>query len=332
MDETQIRTAGQQRCMVYPAQAFRVDIGANIGDPLDRSDLVNIGDLFTLTRSARLAELVLEGPEALHSVARDSSIGHHGAPARVLTRHHLMGARGALVDVLLLEVGDERMLMPLGPLASDDEYTLMAARDAADYAQVANVASVSFTRGSRITMGNGMQTPVEELLVGDKVLTRDNGPQPIRWVGRQTLRAEGNRAPVVITKGALNNASDLVISPDHRLFIYQRRDEIGAGRAEVLVRARHLVNNETIFQRPGGHVDYFHVLLDRHEILYVEGIQAESLRIAPEVVAGFDPDLAADLNRALEGLEQSPTRGVEPTARDLDGKDAAALLKRASRG
>jgi hypothetical protein len=49
----------------------------------------------------------------------------------------------------------------------------------------------------------------------------------------------GEFAPIVITKGALHNENDLPVSPDHRLFVCQREDKLGAGRSEVLVKVRH---------------------------------------------------------------------------------------------
>ena len=58
--------------------------------------------------------------------------------------------------------------------------------------------------------------------MGDRVLTSDDGVQAIRWIGVTTLRATGALAHIVIEAGALNNEHDLVVSPDHRLFIYQR--------------------------------------------------------------------------------------------------------------
>ena len=59
-------------------------------------------------------------------------------------------------------------------------------------------------------------------------------------------------ALICIKAGTLNNDNDLIISPDHRLFIYQRSDELGAGRAELLVKVRYLLNGDTVFTKTGG--------------------------------------------------------------------------------
>ncbi|WGH77731.1 Hint domain-containing protein [Jannaschia ovalis] len=314
------------RCAVYPAAALRVETGALMGDPIGAVEDVVAGDIYTLSDAAGARELVLARHGGAIVVAPGSSVGRAGQPVAALARHQIMGERGVTVEVLVLDLAGERLALPLGPLSPGDEYTLIAT--AAVAGELAAVAQVSFTRGTRITMSDGAQVPVERLKPGDRVLTRDHGVQPIRWTGRQTVRAEGLSAPVVIAAGALNNAEELVLSPDHRLFIYQREDRIGAGRAELLVRARHLVNGDTIRRAPGGHVDYFHLLFDAHEIIYAECIPAESLLVAPEVLAGLGEDLAGDVTRRMAGRSHRPHHGVEPTAADLDGLDAAMLLGR----
>ena len=85
------------------------------------------------------------------------------------------------------------------------------------------------------------------------------------------------------------------MSPDHRLFIYQRSDELGAGRSELLIKARHLVNGDTIHAQPGGFVDYFQLLFDRHQIIFAEGIAAETLLADHRTHAALPPELAEKL-------------------------------------
>lgn len=316
------------RCSVFPAQALVVETGALMGDAIGDLSQVVAGDIYVLDDSAIPSELILTRRGAENIVAEGSAIGISGQPIRPLARHQIMGERGAAVEVLILDLDGEHLALPLGPLSPSDEYTLIASE--AIEGNLAHVAQVSFTRGTRVTMANGLQTPVERLKSGDRVLTRDHGSQPIRWIGTQTVRAEGSNAPVVIARGTLNNAEELVMSPDHRLFIYQRRDEIGIGRAELLVRVRNLVNDDTIWRAPAGHVDYFHLLFDAHEIIYVAGIPAESLLVSPEVLAGLGEDLAEELHETVGSTPQVPHYGVEPSASDLSGIDTVDMLRRAS--
>ncbi|WP_281824309.1 Hint domain-containing protein [Jannaschia rubra] len=319
---------GLSRCMVYPADALRVETGALMGDPMGGMGDVVAGDVYVLRPGSVSRELVIARHGAGMAVTGGSSVGVPGQAVLPLARHQIMGERGATVEVLVLDVDGTRLVLPLGPLSSSDEYTLIASKPVAG--ELGHVSQVSFARGTRVTMANGLQVRVEDLAPGDRVLTRDNGAQPVRWIGTQTVRAEGSNAPVVIAAGALNNTNDLRLSPDHRLFIYQRHDAIGAGRAEVLLRARHLVNGDTIVRDEDGHVDYFHLLFDAHEIIYVEGIPAESLLVSPENLAGMGEDLARDLTRSMRGRTHRHHHGVEPNAADLDGLNAAEILRRAS--
>ena len=315
------------RCAVLPVGAFVVEFGALSGDAIGAHDEVVPGDVYTLDPSERSRELILARGPGGSVVAQGSAAGRPGDAARPLARHQVMGERGVVVELLVLDIAGERVVLPLGPLLPGEEYTLISSAPA-EAEELSGVAQVSFATGTRITVAGGRQVPVEALSVGDRVLTRDHGFRPVRWTGRQTVRAEGPTAPVVIGKGVLNNADDLMLSPDHRLFIYQRHDAIGAGGSELLVRARHLVNGETIWRHPDGYVEYHHLLFDAHEIIYVEGIPAESLLVSPEVLAGMGEDLAREVrSRSAGPMRARP--GIEPSAADLDGLDASELLRRA---
>lgn len=328
MAEVDSPLSALSRCTVFPAQSLRVEIGALMGDPIGGVDQVVAGDIYALDDGVTPDELVLARARAGMVVAEGSSIGRAGRTVNPIARHQIMSEHGATVEVLVLELDGARLALPLGPLSPAEEYTLISSAEVEG--ELANVAQVSFARGTRVTLAGGRQQPVEHLEVGDRLLTRDHGPQPVRWIGRQTVRAEGSNAPVVIEKGALNNADDLVLSPDHRLFIYQRREGDGGAEAELLIRARHLVDGERIWRDSGRYVDYFHLLFDAHEIIYVEGIPAESLLVSPEVLAGLGEDLAMDLARRMVGRSQEPRAGIEPSASDLDGLKASELLRRVS--
>lgn len=65
--------------------------------------------------------------------------------------------------------------------------------------------------------------------------------------------------------------------------------------SELLVQAQHLVDGETVFIREGGFVDYFSLVFDRHEIVYAEGIPAESLMVSEAVINRLPPELSAEV-------------------------------------
>jgi Ca2+-binding RTX toxin-like protein len=134
---------------------------------------------------------------------------------------------------------------------------------------------ICFTQGTRIATPRGAQ-PVEDIAIGDLVLTRDHGLQPVRWIGRRTVPALGSMAPIRFETGVLNNERPLLVSPQHRMLISCPDTVLLFGESEVLAAAKHLVNGGSVAQMNGGNVTYVHIMFDRHEVIYAEGAASES--------------------------------------------------------
>lgn len=323
-----------QTLPVYDCEAFRVTAGVAEGEALAFADELVLDDVYGLHPDAMRLPLSValgHGGSGL-SVAEGSRLGRSGNALHLDCCCTFMAPDSSISEALVLvEVEKDTAagiyLLPLGALRPDTDYRLVGVDRTTATTRFAEVACVSFTRGTRITMATGAQRPIEELKVGDRVLTRDDGPQAIRWIGQSTLRATGAFAPVVVRKGALNNAHDLVVSPDHRLFVYQRSDRLGAGRSEVLVKARHLINGETVIQQPGGFVDYYQLLFDEHQIIYAEGIAAESLLVDARTRAALPAGA-----RESGGHAHRRHLDYEVQERLLAKADAVDLLRRASSG
>lgn len=323
---------------VFRARDLTCVHGANEGDDLTFAEELTLDDTYWFSDSARQVRLGIESSDSgVITVGEDTGVGTPGASLHLDSCLTFMSPDGTTTEVLILvEVdmfGDAAAVyaLPLAPLTAKTDYTLVGI-DIEDAARkFAEVACVSFTRGTRITLASGAQRVIEKLSVGDRVLTRDNGVQEIRWIGHSTVRAVGEFAPIVIKAGALNNEADLVVSPDHRLFIYQREDAIGAGRRELLVKARHLVNGDTVIQQDGGFVEYYQLLFDGHEIIYAEGIAAETLLVDTRTRAALPPELDEVLARALPGHTDRPHLQFEVQKALLDQPDAAEILRSASR-
>ena len=327
-------TAPVQQLHVYPARAFRVSHGVNLGDPFGIASELEPEDVYELAPGARLARLALAQTETGLMVAEGSELGRANAPLHLDHLATLMPARGDVIEVLVMVETDPAgmiagvYLLPFSPLIPGTGHTLVKIDRGTARSRLAQMGCVSFARGTRITMGDGRQVPVEDLRPGDRVLTRDSGRQPVRWVGQQTLRATGAFAPITLAPGVLNNTGPLTLSPNHRLFVYQRVDHLGAGRSDVMVRARDLVNGVTVVESPGGFVEYFQVLFDKHEIIYAEGIAAESLFID----ASVRPGLAGDLPGGLLHAARPMRTDQQITAAEFPARDAVDLLRRASTG
>jgi hypothetical protein len=132
-----------------------------------------------------------------------------------------------------------------------------------------------FLRGTRIATLRG-EVAVENLRIGDLVVTAADGALPITWIGTRDfitrLVDEHHRAtllPIRIAAGALGEASpvrDLHVSPEHRLCV-----------DNVLIPAGMLLNGGSITRAADVDVvQYFHIELPRHAVLYADGAPAES--------------------------------------------------------
>ena len=325
-----------QSVQVFPAAAFRVTAGANQGDGIGVHDDLMADDIYMLDGGARRLRLGLAAGDGGFRVADDTALGQPGAEVHLDCMVTFMSPDGLTQDaIVLVELDPEGQigatyLLPLADFAPRTDYTLVGIDVSGAAAAFARVACVYFTRGTHITLATGEQRRVEDLRVGDRVLTRDDGVQAIRWIGMTTVRATGALAPIVIEAGALNNEHDLVVSPDHRLFVYQREDRIGAGQPELMVKARHLVNGDSVRVAEGGFVDYFQLLFDRHHIIYAEGIAAESMLIDPRTRPALPPELLDRLAQIMPGHARGGMHGLDVQKALLDRPDAIDLLRRAS--
>ncbi|MCC7320940.1 MAG: Hint domain-containing protein [Rubellimicrobium sp.] len=142
-----------------------------------------------------------------------------------------------------------------------------------------------FTPGTLIATPRG-ERPVEELGVGDRIITRDNGIQEIRWVGHKdmsgkALAAAPHLRPVLIRAGALGNGlpeRDMMVSPNHRILVSNERTQLYFEESEVLAAAKHLVGAPGIVTVDVLSTSYVHFMFDRHEVVLSNGAWTESFQ------------------------------------------------------
>ncbi len=320
-------------CQVLAADDIFVSHGVNEGDGLMGPDEVCPGDIYQLHNTHRAYRLILTRAAGQgQRVGPGSAVGREGDLLRLEARYALMGEEGDKVDLLVLSMPDgSRFALPLSPMAVRTDYTLLKIEAAPEDIGLSDLLCISFSRGTLITLANGAQRPIEELQPGDRVLTRDHGGQPIRWIGRATLKAVGPFAPVVITMGTLGNSGDLIVSQHHRMFLYQRKKVPGLPTSEILVQAKHLVDGERVFLREGGFVDFLSLVFDRHEIIYAEGVPAESLMVNDATVNRLPAELSADVKARFPGLSQLQHFGTEAGRQFLEEVGPEALFKPAAK-
>ncbi len=137
--------------------------------------------------------------------------------------------------------------------------------------------SPCYCPGTLIRTPDG-ETPVEDLAIGDQVMTKSGTARAIKWIGRRSYAGRfalgrTDILPVCIKAGALAEntpARDLRISPNHAMYF---ADENGG----VLIEAKDLVNGVSIVRADRVEkVEYFHVELESHDVLVAEGALSES--------------------------------------------------------
>ena len=171
---------------------------------------------------------------------------------------------------------------------------------------------VCFLKGTVIETSNGL-TAIEDLKSGDLVETEHHGLQAIRWIGSTRVATKEKLYPVRISAGALGRnlpQRDLLVSRQHRIVVSSQIAERMFGSRDVLVAATKLTELPGIYEdKSFEQAEYFHMLFDRHEIVFAENTPVESLYTGPEALQAV-PDLARaeilTLFPELENLDYTP--------------------------
>ncbi len=152
-------------------------------------------------------------------------------------------------------------------------------------------------RGSMIETEHGLR-PINTIRTGDRIVTQD-GLKVVRWIGRRKIMADELSAnpklhPVRIMAGALGNGlprHDLLVSRQHRMLVQSAIAHRMFGSAEVFIPAIKLTELPGIYlDQTIETVEYFHLLFDRHEVIFAEGAPTESLFTGPEALNAISED------------------------------------------
>lgn len=202
--------------------------------------------------------------------------------------------------------------------------------------QFANIENVipCFTPGTVIATPRG-ECLVQDLKVGDRIITRDNGLQPIRWIGtralsEQELQQAPHLRPVLIRAGSLAPdlpERDLLVSPQHRILVNNDKTALYFEEREVLAAAKHLTGMAGVDRTGAAGVTYIHFMLDQHEVVLSNGSWTESFQPGGSVLDGMGEaqrdeifDLFPDL-RDQEGL-----RAYQAARKSLKRHEARLLV------
>lgn len=324
------------------------------------SEAVNVGATWRWTgETVRVdgpgAPLVLEGADEIEELHRRAArsvrriVGAALRPANapiIMDLHEPLleegfvvtdGRRSYSLTVIEVGPGSASLIMFLGAVPPADT-DLWVVQITSNHPSLRNAAAPSggvicFTPGTRISTPDG-QRFVEELQEGDRIQTKDDGVQEIRWVGSRRMSgarlfAMPSLRPIRLKAGALGNGEpdgDLVVSPEHRVLIRGGSAEALFNTPEVLVAAKDLINDRTILpDHSAREVTYIHLLLDRHQIVWANGVETESFHPANAELDTVDEAQRRLLFERFPDLRLDAQSFGDYARRNLSPSEAALL-------
>lgn len=225
-----------------------------------------VASITTISRGG--IERVSDGGSATLTILRN------GGVIDVTTLTYASGGSAhvdASTDVLTISIGGSVYHQQMAGDYTGGVFTLAPDLTGGTLITVSGVAC--FCRGTLILSDRG-ELPVEELHIGDRLITLAGLARPIRWIGRRSYAgrfAAGNPdvLPVRIRAGALADGvpkRDLLVSPWHAIYV-----------DNVLIPAFLLANGHSIVPSEAiDQVEYFHLELETHDIILAEGAPSES--------------------------------------------------------
>lgn len=188
--------------------------------------------------------------------------------------------------------------------------------------------------GSLVETASGV-VPVEELRVGQDVLTCNEAPSRIKWIGSRTLRFSQNgassvQAPILFKSGCFGQSrpkDDLVVSPHHRVLLSGQVVDALFGSWHVLAPAKGLLGLSGVRQMKGKkEVTYYTILLESHAVMRVNGAFVESFFPGRQAMSTLDAEQQAEICAIIPGFAEWGTVAYGASAeRFLSVKEAKRL-------
>lgn len=195
-------------------------------------------------------------------------------------------------------------------------------------------AVICFTPGTRLRTLDD-EVAIEDLGPGDKILTRDDGPQEVQWTGQRRMSgarlfALPDQRPIRIRAGALGiyrPDADLVVSPEHRVIVTGAAAGDLFGQPEVLVCARDLLGDRRVtVDHSLRETWYVHLMLECHQVVWANGLEVETFHPGYMGLEHLDGGQRKSLLEMRPELGGDPFTYGAPARRMLDKAEAAILM------
>lgn len=198
--------------------------------------------------------------------------------------------------------------------------------------------TVCFTANTAITSSDGFVLS-HKVRAGMRIMTKDDGPQIVRWAGSRTLDADMLKLnpklrPIRIRAGAFGDKlpeRDLMVSPQHRMLVRSAIAVRMFDSAEVLVAAKQLLCLPGVdVAEDLNEVTYIHFLFDRHQIVFAEGTPTESLYPGKQALKSISDDARSEILTLFPELADLDTL-LEPARPLIPGRRGRKLAERLCR-
>ncbi len=202
--------------------------------------------------------------------------------------------------------------------------TVVNAQEGPNFESSEYATPICFVRGTLIDTPSGLRQ-IETLDAGDRVWTETGRMARVKWAGGRAAIAVGRFAPVEIPLGVLGANRPLRVSQQHRILISHPVAELLFGSPKTWVPALYLVDAGLARLAQGGGVEFFHLLLETHDVIQANGVATESLYI-PDAFPQTSATTSETLHffPELAGIDPAPYRLTYP---NLKRHEAAILFR-----
>jgi hypothetical protein len=134
------------------------------------------------------------------------------------------------------------------------------------------LSPVCYVRGTRIRTDRG-DAAIEDLVIGDLVVTLSGEKKPVKWLGHRFIDCSRHPDPqsswpIRVSANAFAEnvpSRDLWLSPGHGVWV-----------DDVLITISEMQNGASVTQQERSSVEYWHVELNEHDVVFAENLAAET--------------------------------------------------------
>lgn len=150
---------------------------------------------------------------------------------------------------------------------------------------------------------------IENIRIGDLVVTRDNGLQPVRAVWSRTvteaeMAADPSLSPVRLRPrciGPMMPKCDLLVAGDHRLLIpgWRLADQPDTNAAFISARDIAGTSDAAYVDRSRSEVTFHNLVFDAHQVFAANGMPVESFLLTDENLGQLDASTRQGIERSF---------------------------------